>query len=737
MTLRTEIYLRKISFALIIAITFVVTSFGGASAETGGISGRITDDLGNPIPNEGVRAFTDTCTYDVIGGTFTDGEGNYEFTSVPVGSVYIRTCIATCGSDKNFIDEWYGTENHDCAQAEAVPITAGQTAENINLSLASGGMISGRLTTDTGDPISGGAIQAFSNGCGDAQHIGNAYTDATGTYTFTGLPAGSAYLKTCSFCGAKEYIDEWYGTDSTDCGQADAISVTLGQTVTGIDFAVASTNPAIKIVEPNTANEPVDDVFRITWIDGDVDSNALITIYYDIDQNTGDGVEIASTIFEDGPNYLDWDVSGFTGGETFYIYGTITDGSESDDSFSAGTVMISPDGMPKAWEEANGLDGYRNDSGDDIDGDGLTNLEEYNNSTNPRNSDSDGDGMPDGWEVTNSLAPNIDDADLDPDGDLFTNIEEWRSQSDPGNPASSPPYSPMDLNKDRNVDLMDATFIMQVLSGMSPANVDSGADINGDGKIGIEELLHVLQVIAGIKPPLLIPYAYLQYRTLPCGTDRYQGWVELTKYGLPIENGDIFRIEMRDGNGNDTGAHLSQYYESLSYSGIWNEGAQSVDYSGPYRYTGYSVRFPEDSSLLEGDYTYTVVPVVGQEISKTFHFPGQETIPVVSAGTISYEWIIGDLRISWTNPGGNYDQLRIVLMDENWIDRLYLRLPTDIEEIVIPNEVIENITTISDIDPVEQIMRLQIQTRKYFEDPISHPYDYARGFDCVLDVPWP
>jgi len=498
-----------------------------------------------------------------------------------------------------------------------------------------------------------------------------------------------------------------------------------------------STNPHITIQEPTVART-ADDLFRITWNDGDIDSNATIDLYYDTDGAPGGEVPIAAGIQEDGSNYFDWDVSGLGAGGPFYIYGTITDGVSNAASFSVGTVAISPDGMPKAWEEANGLDVYRDDSGEDVDDDGLTNLGEYNASTNPRNPDSEGDGMPDGWEVANSLDPNVDDAALDPDGDLFTNLEEWQSQSNPQNPASSPAYPPGDVNKDRNIDLLDAALILQVLAGMNPADVDSGDDINGDGKIGIEELLHVLQVVADLREPLSIPYSYLQYRTLPCGMDRYQGWVELTKYGLSIEDGDIFRIEMRDETGNDTGAYLSHYYESLYYFGKWNEGTQTVDYSGPGRYTGYSVRFPENNTPLpEGDYTYTVIPAAGPEISKTFHFPGQTTLPVVSSATISYEWINGDLRISWINPGTDFDQLRIVLIDNNWIDRLYVNLPIDMEEVVIPSAVIGNITSVADIDPIAQSMRLQIQTRKYFDDPISHPYDYARGFDCILDVPWP
>jgi len=58
------------------------------------------------------------------------------------------------------------------------------------------------------------------------------------------------------------------------------------------------------------------------------------------------------------------------------------------------------DGMPDYWELANGLDPQNPaDAALDLDGDGLTNLQEYQHRTNPRVADTDGDGMNDGDEV--------------------------------------------------------------------------------------------------------------------------------------------------------------------------------------------------------------------------------------------------------------------------------------------------------------------------------------------------
>jgi len=51
---------------------------------------------------------------------------------------------------------------------------------------------------------------------------------------------------------------------------------------------------------------------------------------------------------------------------------------------------------------------------------------------NNADSDDDNDGMPDTWETENGLNPlDATDASLDPDGDGLTNLEEYEGDTDP------------------------------------------------------------------------------------------------------------------------------------------------------------------------------------------------------------------------------------------------------------------------------------------------------------------
>lgn len=114
---------------------------------------------------------------------------------------------------------------------------------------------------------------------------------------------------------------------------------------------------------------------------------------------------------------LDTDNDGLTDDDEVNVYGTDptladTDGdtlSDGDEINIFGTDPLltdsDADGMPDEFEIANALKATENDAGDDLDNDGLSNLEEYLTATLVNNNDTDGDGILDGDDV-DPLIPN-------------------------------------------------------------------------------------------------------------------------------------------------------------------------------------------------------------------------------------------------------------------------------------------------------------------------------------------
>ena len=121
------------------------------------------------------------------------------------------------------------------------------------------------------------------------------------------------------------------------------------------------------------------------------------------------------------------------------------------------------DGIDDWWEDLYGLDSQDDsDAALNADSDELTNLEEFENSTDPKNDDSDNDGlsdsdevnvylsnplstdtdkdgMSDNWEVLQGFdLLNDNDALLDADNDGISNVDEYTEQTDPHDESSIP-----------------------------------------------------------------------------------------------------------------------------------------------------------------------------------------------------------------------------------------------------------------------------------------------------------
>ncbi len=113
-------------------------------------------------------------------------------------------------------------------------------------------------------------------------------------------------------------------------------------------------------------------------------------------------------------------------------YPIATDGFAFDDiEVLSGVIDTDADGLADDWEISHFGNLGVGPSGD-YDGDGLTNLNEFREGTDPAYEDTDFDQIPDGWEIQYGLDPlDPTDAGNDPDTDGLTNLNEFLAGSDP------------------------------------------------------------------------------------------------------------------------------------------------------------------------------------------------------------------------------------------------------------------------------------------------------------------
>lgn len=203
----------------------------------GGISGHVFEADGvTPVEGACVNVFSDSGEMNQVAGYGSTGaDGSYSFWGVPTGEVYIHTHVTCEGANQNLFDEWYaaGGSVRDGAQASPVTVTVGQQTGSINFQLDGGGSISGHVyEAGTTTPVEG--VRVIVQVVDQNDTVKDGFTDAEGSYTIGGLPAGTNYRIRANMAG---YLDT-YHPNVARFSQATQVSVTEGQATTGIDIQI-------------------------------------------------------------------------------------------------------------------------------------------------------------------------------------------------------------------------------------------------------------------------------------------------------------------------------------------------------------------------------------------------------------------------------------------------------------------------------------------------------------------
>jgi len=276
-----EWYNDQVSFydadTVTVTVGSTTTGINAQLADGGSISGRVTDGSSNGIANVDVNV--NDLNGNAISWTSTDSNGDYTVPRIPSGDHKVQFWAGNAG---NYISEWYNNQG-SFNDANAVTVTAGNTTTGIDAQLADGGSVSGRVTDSTGTSgVENVYVQIYDM---TQSHLTGTSTDGDGYYTINGLSSGDCKVEFQTNNTPGNYVGEWYN-DKSSFQSADTVSVTVGQTTTGIDASLADGGAISGRVTDSTGTVGIPNVnvsicdLTEYWLYGvSTDSNGYYTIY--------------------------------------------------------------------------------------------------------------------------------------------------------------------------------------------------------------------------------------------------------------------------------------------------------------------------------------------------------------------------------------------------------------------------------------------------------------------------
>lgn len=196
------------------------------------ILGVVTDEgTGGFIENISVVVYNSEG--DVVTNGLTNVDGEYDIGGLPIDSYYVQFWAG----DTGYASEWYSDSTDKYTRLSSTPVSISALSDvfRADVQLATGGIISGKVTDSKDVEIVRALVEAYdaddSTG-GDADSpIGITVTDTDGTYTLAGLPTTKSFKIRFSQYETGGGMSEWYNDQRS---YADADVVSIGTTIDAV-----------------------------------------------------------------------------------------------------------------------------------------------------------------------------------------------------------------------------------------------------------------------------------------------------------------------------------------------------------------------------------------------------------------------------------------------------------------------------------------------------------------------
>ena len=211
---------------------------------TGSISGHVTID---ERPARGVTVLLVSAEYSTIekarSKATTDNEGHFQMRGVPAGSYFLQAFAPALIA---------ASDNVFARQGKSITLVDGEAVDVADISLRPGGVITGRVTDQDGQPLIQENVRLFSvNEQVRKQpiYLPNNYmfsTDDRGVYRLFGVPPGRYIVcvgvdtsgPNARINSGNTYYPLTYHPDATEEAKATIVEVTSGAESSGVDIVL-------------------------------------------------------------------------------------------------------------------------------------------------------------------------------------------------------------------------------------------------------------------------------------------------------------------------------------------------------------------------------------------------------------------------------------------------------------------------------------------------------------------